>query len=139
MMLTKGKKGCFSISAGSTTEILGCETSRDCYEALHDGLFLPLSANSIKKDNKFKSNRRGSFISLQPLCLCSTRWAWLVLISPTVGKKKTDIMCSMKFSIFLTFSTACHSLIKLINKYKLWGGGGRGGRGKKKIAKALLL
>lgn len=90
-MLTKGKKGCFSISAGSTTEILGCETSRDCYEALHDGLFLPLSANSIKKDNKFKSNRRGSFISLQPLCLCSTRWAWLVLISPTVGKKKLTL------------------------------------------------
>lgn len=91
-MLTKGKKkGRFSIFTGSTTEILGCKTSRGCYEALYCGLFLPLSANSIKKDNKFKSNRRGSFISLQPLCLCSTRWAWLVLISPTVEKKKLTL------------------------------------------------
>lgn len=45
-------------------------------------------------------------------------------------------MFSMKFSIFLTFSTACHSLIKLRYKYKLWG---RGEVGEKKISKALLL
>lgn len=42
--------------------------------------------------------------------------------------KKVDIMCNMKFSIFLTFSNAIHSLVKYIYiylyKYPPGGGGG---------------
>lgn len=63
MTHTHTKIGVFIVS---TTKIRGCKHHMIVIQLVLQP-FLPLSANSIKKGNKLRSNRQGSFISLQPV------------------------------------------------------------------------